>query len=599
LAVRAGHLAPPGDFDQKIFLSAKGRELTSTGEQKLQDFMLPDYLSLVTEMAEELGEKDIEKIDPGHRVGDVLRLLSERNVLIVIDNVETFPDAELVRLYQFLSRLPTTCKAIVTSRRRADIDARVVRLDRMERPDVLDLLTELAKNNRYLKNASQQEHEDLYEITNGNPLLIKWTVGQLGRNGSQCRSVADICTFLQAASFTPGNDPLEYIFGDLMETFTASETAVMATLAHFSQPARLDRIADLAELAPSVALTALEDLTDRALLFHNESAETFFLPPTAGRFFRRGRSEAIARSATRLTERAYTIIRENGYEQHERFPLLDADWPMIAAAIPLFAAGQDPRLQEVCTALQVFLTFSGREDQGLWLNKRAEEEAVGTGDLYWAGWRAYRSGYIYRLRRQLSELRECVERCSAHWKGATGVGPREQAYAIRLKALLDRLEGNFADCESGSQEALRLLKTIAPESVDVVVILNDLAGLKVKKEDYAGADQDFHEALLIAEKRNYKEGIAYITGNLSQVALHRLDWPAAEKLARDALNLAENVNRQDLIGNDCQRLASALLRLDRKGEALGFARRAVDVFTRMQMKESLLKAESTLKECGD
>ena len=42
-----------------------------------------------------------------------------------------------------------------------------------------------------LDRASQKEREDLYEITQGNPLFIRWIAGQLGRAGSQCRTIAD------------------------------------------------------------------------------------------------------------------------------------------------------------------------------------------------------------------------------------------------------------------------------------------------------------------------------------------------------------------------------------------------------------------------
>jgi nucleoside phosphorylase len=73
LAVRAGHLAPAVDFERKIFLSAKVRELTPTGEQKLEDFMLPNYMSLLTELAYELGEETIGKINPNERANAVRR----------------------------------------------------------------------------------------------------------------------------------------------------------------------------------------------------------------------------------------------------------------------------------------------------------------------------------------------------------------------------------------------------------------------------------------------------------------------------------------------------------------------------------------------
>ncbi len=117
---------------------------------------------------------------PNERANALRRSLTGKQALIIIDNVETFDDQERVRLYQFLSRLPAGCKAIVTSRRRTDIDARIVRLDRLELKDALDLMAKLAKSNRQLARASDRERHDLYEITGGNPLLIKWMIGQLG-----------------------------------------------------------------------------------------------------------------------------------------------------------------------------------------------------------------------------------------------------------------------------------------------------------------------------------------------------------------------------------------------------------------------------------
>ena len=350
LAIRAGHLAPESDFERKIFLSAKVRELTPAGERELEDFMLPNYMSLLAELACELGEDEIARSDPNERANAVRRALAEMRALILIDNVETFPEAERNRLYQFLSRLPARCKAIVTSRRRADIEARAVRLDRLERKDAFDLIAELAKNNRHLQKTSEEERGELYEITNGNPLLTKWIVGQLGREGSQCRTIGEACEFLEAAP--KDNDPLEYIFGDLLETFTQSETAVLAALAHFSLPARVEWIAEVAGIPEAAARTALEDLSDRALLIANDEVQTFFLPPLAASFLRRKRPEAITRSGSRLSERAYALALENGWDNYERFPRLEAEWATVAAALPLFLQGDNERLQRLCDALK-------------------------------------------------------------------------------------------------------------------------------------------------------------------------------------------------------------------------------------------------------
>ncbi len=598
LAIRAGRLAPAAHFERKIFLSAKVRELTPAGEQKLEDFMLPNYLALLTELARELGAENVAQTDPGERANAVRRALADVRALLVIDNVETFPEPERVRLYQFLSRLPAACKAIVTSRRRADIDARVVRLDRLERKDALDLMAELAKNNRHLQKATGQERDDLYEITHGNPLLIKWAVGQLGREGSQCRTIPEACAFLKSAPPSGDNDPLEYIFGDLLDTFTGSETAVLAALAHFTLPAKVKWIAEVAGIAEPAALTALEDLTDRALLVSDEGAHTFLLPPLAATFLRRKRPETIARTGGRLTDRAYALALENGYEKYEHFPTLEAEWPAIAAALPLFVRGENDRLQSVCDALRNYLHFSGRWDEWLSLSQQAEEKALAAGDLYNAGWRAYWAGWVYYLRGEAPEVLTCAARCAAHWEQAPQAGARERAFAVRLRSMGHRLEKNYPAAIEAYQEALTLWRAIAPESEDVAIALSDLAMVECEQGDYAAAERDYREALRIAKKINDREGVATYTGNLAELALDREDWAAAEALAREALELAEKVGRQELIGADCQRLAKALARQGKPGEGLPYARRAVEIFTQLRMPDELENAQAALKECG-
>jgi nucleoside phosphorylase/tetratricopeptide (TPR) repeat protein len=596
LAIRAGHLAPGDHFDRKIFLSAKVRELTPAGEQKLEDFMLPNYTALLTELGRDLGDEDIGKTDPNVRAAEVRRALTGVRALIVIDNVETFAEPERVRLYQFLSRLPASCKAIVTSRRRDDVDARVVRVDRLERHDALDLIGELARNNRWLQKTTEEERAILYEITNGNPLLIKWAVGQLGRTGSQCRTIGEVCAFL--ASAPRDNDPLEYIFGDLLETFSESETTVLSVLTHFTRPAAVKWIAEVAGIAEPATLTALEDLADRALVVSDQEAHTFFLPPLAATFLRRKRPEAISRAGGRFTDRVYALTLENGYEKYERFPTLETEWPAIEAALPLFIQGENDRLQTLCNALRNFLHFSGRWDGWQSLSRQTEEKAVAAKDFYYAGWRAFESGWVSFLRAQPDEVLASAARSAVHWAKAPQGGTHEKATALRLRGLGYRLRRDFPVAIEAMKEALDLWRAITPESMDVALALNSLAAAERQQGDHAAAERDYGESLRIARAIDDHESIALAMGNLAELALDCEEWTTAEAQAREALTLADILGRKELIGFDCSLLATALARQGKPGEGLPFALRAVEIFSQLRQPESLEKAHAALAKCG-
>jgi hypothetical protein len=144
LAVRAAELTPAGRFKRIIFLSSKERELTADGQRALGSFVLPGYLDMFNAIARELGQKDIEKSVESERTELVLRALRDAEVLLVLDNLATLPESGRDQLFNLLNRLPRGCSAIVTSRRRADASAIVVRLDKLEWPAARDLIAELA-----------------------------------------------------------------------------------------------------------------------------------------------------------------------------------------------------------------------------------------------------------------------------------------------------------------------------------------------------------------------------------------------------------------------------------------------------------------------
>ena len=391
--------------------------------------------------------------------------------------------------------------------------------------------------------------------------------GQFGRGS--CRTFTDALHFLSTCP--PDNDPLEFIFGDLVEEFTPEETRVLCTLTYFTLPAKVEHIAEVAGLIREPVETALRNLANRSLVVPDQEEEAYALVPMVAEFLRRKRPEVVADTGNRLEDRAYALIIENGYEKHDRFPVLDAAWPTVAPALSLFLAGPIDRLDTVCIAIQNFLDFTGRWDERLSLFQQAETKAVAAGQYDQAGWRAYRAGTIHLRRQQADAVLACADRAAAHWREAKA-GARESAIAIYLRGLGHSLKEDHPAAITTIREALELDRSVSAESEDVAIDLNDLANAERDSGDPASAERDYREALRVARAVGDSEMVAGIPGNLAALALDREDWPGAEALAREALPLCEKLGRQQLIASNCWRLAIALARQGKKLEGLPYAR---------------------------
>ncbi len=553
-----------------------------------------NFDTLLAELGRALAREDIPRSYPADRATLVRHALAGQRALLVIDNLETLNTTERQRVFDLLRNLPDDCRALVTSRRASGASpGNWLALDRLDQAAADALLAELARRWPPVARLDDADRARLYAETAGNPLLLTWTAGQLGLDRGRCHSVDDAIDRLQQAHRQ--NDPLAFIFGDLVDGFTADETAVLAALVHFSEPAPLPWLLPLTTLSETAARTALDDLRDRSLLLTDDDRGTWLLPALAARYLRRVRPEVVAATGERLAERAYALAQENGYDKHDRFPTLEAAWPELAAALPVLIGGANRRLQGFCAAMLQFLNFSGRWDDRLALSLAAESRALAADDHDKAGWRAYDAGGCHVLRRNAGGVLDCAGRAAAHWQQANA-GAREQAAAIRLRGQGHRFAKDYPAAIADLREALELSRGLSPRSRGVTSGLNSLADAMRSDGQYDEAEGYYREALAITRDLPDPEGVAVCTGKLAALALNREDWPAAERLAREALALAEPLGRKQMIAALCQWLAKALTRQGRGAEGRCHAERAVALFTELRSPD-LAEAQATLAEC--
>ena len=600
LALEAAHRAPAEHYPLKIWVTAKTRELHPEGERKLEGSHPGDFTAILDAFARALDRDDLPRLTPEERPAALHAALAAHRALLVVDNLESLASVERRRVLDWLNHLPPTCRALVTSRRRDDsLAGHTLQIDELDRVGADQLLNALGERLPHVARLTAEERERLYVKTGGNPLLLTWIAAQLGRTTGRCRTVEAAVARLHVAdrrAQEAGNDPLTYVFGDLVESFTPNETKVLAALAHFTRPAPVAWLLPMTNLSRRAAETALDGLRDRALLVEDVAEETWLLPPLAAGYLRRVRPEAVGHAGTRLADKVFALARENGGEQPDRFPLLDAAWPQVEAALAVLLTGDNRQLQTVCGALRTYLYYFGRWDEQLALSEAAEARALATGDWHNAGWRAVDSGWCHFHRGQAAATIEAAGRAAAHWRFA-GDPVRERAIAIRLRAFGHKLAGEHDAALNAIKKVLRLHLALEPVSDDVALALNDVGIVLLALGRYDDAATRYQESLALARRLGHANGVAICTNNLAELALTRGRPAEAEKLAREALSLAEPSGRRDLIAECCTHLARALAAEGRGAEGRPYAERAVDLRTALR-SPNLPQAQAALAACA-
>lgn len=252
-------------FDAYLFASAQTTRLSAERVSQ-QTLALSSLDRFVQEFATALAIKDIVKMtDATERRRALLNALRGRRVLMIWDNLETLNPEERDMIAEFLRKLPTPNKAIITSRPRTEPSALIIRLDRLSEAEALELMRAKGQLHRPLaQKLNETKPEiltDLYEAADGNPLALDWTLGQVVHKG---HSVSFALKRLQ----NPGNskDLYDFLFADVAQTLSENARAVLYALAIFQIPATTAALADATDLSLTQIQVAVEQLVTLSLV---------------------------------------------------------------------------------------------------------------------------------------------------------------------------------------------------------------------------------------------------------------------------------------------------------------------------------------------
>jgi tetratricopeptide (TPR) repeat protein len=248
------------DFTFIVSLTAKDRELTSTGIQALAPG-LTSFEALLDNVVEVLGFPDIRTESLDRKDREVRSLLENSNGLLYVDNLETVDDARIIR---FLDTLPPGVRAITTSRRTSvRVSVRPIDLGPLTEGEVDKFIVSLTSQPTFAHVAglSGSERMRIGAACDGLPLAIRWALAR-SKSASEALATAESIT----ASTRRGEELLEFCFRRVFDATPGAEKAVLEVLSLFQRPIPTEAVLVGANVPHFKVLNATEGLVADALV---------------------------------------------------------------------------------------------------------------------------------------------------------------------------------------------------------------------------------------------------------------------------------------------------------------------------------------------
>jgi LuxR family glucitol operon transcriptional activator len=600
-------------FDAIVWVSAKRTLLTAGGIQQRQQ-TFNTLADLYREIATVLEQPGILQADAEQRRALVERALAAQRTLLIVDNLETVDDEELLT---FLRELPDPTKAIVTTRHRIDI-AYAIRLAGMAEPDAKALmLVEAARKGVELtlapdSPASKTESplaasiavlDDLYRKTGGVPLAIVWSIALMSM-GYSVESVlrrlgsghSDIARFCFAESVARIRDRDAY---KLLLALALFERSVGRQM--LGQVAGLggDVIGRDDGLAELLQLSLIEQKADRFKLL--PLTQSYALDELAG--LPELEKELRERWVACLTEMARPYATSY-WRQPDRRVLWQEGAHFVALATWAQQNDRPDILLQILPALASSHNIAGRWDDMHNLGLVGLEYARLSGDLQsivfiethilawvlnWRGRNVEAEAYIEEALTLAQEMNDITWQCEVL---------QNYAKSLRFRKAFDKA---LERC----QQALELLSQL-PDSQQIYF----RADIEYELGKIARDRQDWHTArkhFLAARSVYHHEGVTPVANverfygvlvNLGYIAHQLGDLDAAAQLYRQSLDYYEGAGSKGIAVTLLVRAAALEEQRGQLAVALEHAREALEWSHKLGMVQEHAQAAAIIGRLG-
>ncbi len=463
-----------------------------------------------------------------------IELLQGQPTLLIVDNLETIQDQELV--FSFIEELPSTVKVVLTSRIRLGFGS-TIPLDGLSPEEGLELIQYKALEKEVQLSAAQCQ--SIYEKTGGHPLGITYTIGQIAVYGT---SPSLATTHLKKSSETFSR----YCFEDSVGRFRGQIAhKLLLALTLFPQSAAPEAIFDIAapQVAPEIRQEALGKLYELSLL-RKEGARYTMHSLTCEYISAELRVDSQLRNSwVKWYLKFLTPYQKLHWQEWQDYEPLQQEWLNLREVMEWCQSqNRYEDVQKLWHSLKGYTLFNG-----YWCDR-----------LAWLDWLI-----------EAAQVREdwLVVADATHHKGRTlahinQADPQGEAFALGEQALqlcksqdvnlqLDIVayliyllskKQQFSVAKDWLKQGYQILSQI-PQTDKMytrqeIQLLYCQAELYKSTNNYQKSQHYYQKALQKAQAINWQRMIAYIQGGIAAILLDKGDFSAAKVLFQKVLKQA-------------------------------------------------------------